>query len=87
MIFAGVVTATPLLLFAGAARRLRLVVLGLTQFLAPVLQFLYGVLILHEQMTPGRWVGFILVWISLVILSVDGLLAARGARRVSPVAV
>jgi chloramphenicol-sensitive protein RarD len=84
MIAAGAITATPLLLFAAAARRLSLVSIGLTQFLAPVLQFLFGVYVLHEAMPPGRWAGFALIWLSLIVSTVDMIVAARAARRVSP---
>ncbi|TXK19990.1 EamA family transporter RarD [Homoserinibacter sp. GY 40078] len=78
---AGIVTATPLLLFASAARRISLVALGLTQYLAPVLQFLMGVLILHEPMPTGRWIGFALVWLALVVLTADMIRASRPRRR------
>lgn len=71
MLSAGVVTAVPLLLFAGAARRLSLTALGLTQYLTPILQLLFGVFVLHEAMPPARWAGFALVWLALVILTVD----------------
>jgi chloramphenicol-sensitive protein RarD len=77
MLLAGVVTAIPLLLFAGAARRLPLTTMGLTQYLAPVLQFLIGVLLLHEAMPPARLIGFILVWIALVVLAIDGFRHAQ----------
>lgn len=83
MVATGVITATPLLLFAAAARRLPLVALGLTQFLAPVMQFLTGVFLLHEPMPLGRWIGFGLVWIALVLLAVDMVRAARAGRRAS----
>ena len=83
MALTGVITATPLLLFAAAARRLQLVALGLTQFLAPVLQFLFGVFLLHEPMPVGRWVGFALVWVALIVLMVDMGRAARAGRRAS----
>ena len=87
MIATGVITAVPLLLFAAAARRLPLVVLGLTQYLAPVLQFLTGVFLLHEPMPTGRWIGFGLVWLALVLLTIDMIRAARSGRRASlPVA-
>lgn len=72
MLLAGVVTAVPLLLFAGAARRLPLTTIGLVQYLTPVLQFLIGVLLLHEVITPERLLGFILVWIALILLAIDG---------------
>jgi chloramphenicol-sensitive protein RarD len=77
MCLAGAVTATPLLLFAGAARRLPLTVIGLTQYVTPILQFLIGVLILHEALPPARLVGFVLVWIALIILTVDVFRTAR----------
>ena len=77
---AGIVTALPLLLFSSAARRLPLSVVGLLQYLAPVLQFLCGVLVFGEHMPPTRWAGFALVWLALVVLSVDGLRAARATR-------
>jgi chloramphenicol-sensitive protein RarD len=83
MLLAGAVTATPLLLFAAAARRLPLVYLGLTQYLAPVIQFLIGVLVLHEDMPPERWVGFGLVWVALIVLTADMLATGRAARRAS----
>jgi chloramphenicol-sensitive protein RarD len=76
----GVITALPLLLFSAAARRLPLSLVGMLQYLAPVLQFLVGLLVFHEHMPPARWVGFSLVWLALVVLSVDALRALRGAR-------
>ena len=80
MLGAGAATAIPLLLFAGAANRLPLTVLGLLQYVAPVLQFGVGVLIFHEPMPPARLAGFALVWTALVIFTVDGLRHARQSR-------
>ena len=67
---AGVVTAVPLLLFAAAARRLPLTVMGFIQYLAPLLQFAFGVAVMGEPMPPERWLGFALVWLALVVLTV-----------------
>jgi chloramphenicol-sensitive protein RarD len=78
---AGVVTAVPLLLFGGAATRIPLTVLGLLQYIAPVLQFLIGVLVRHEPMPVSRLVGFSLVWAALVVLTVDALTNGRRPRR------
>lgn len=77
---AGIVTALPLLLFSGAARRLPLSVLGMLQYLGPALQFLCGLLVFHEHMPPVRWIGFGLVWLALVLLTADGLRHARATR-------
>jgi chloramphenicol-sensitive protein RarD len=70
---AGVVTAVPLLLFAAAARRLPLSVLGFFQYFAPILQFLFGVFIMLEPMPLERWIGFALVWLALMVLTGDAV--------------
>ncbi len=80
----GAVTAVPLLLFAAASRRLPLAYMGLTQYVAPVLQFAVGVFILHEGMPPARWVGFALVWVALILLTIDMFAAGRRSRRAAP---
>ena len=77
LVSAGVVTAVPLLLFGGAARRLPLSVVGMLQYLAPTLQFLVGLLVFHEEMPAARWWGFGLVWLALTILTADGLRSGR----------
>ncbi|WP_246021139.1 EamA family transporter RarD [Arthrobacter echini] len=71
MAASGVITAVPLLFFGAAARRLPLTTIGLLQYLAPVLQFLLALLVLHEQMPLERWVGFGLVWVGLILLTTD----------------
>lgn len=83
LLLAGVATTVPLLLFAAGARRLPLVALGMAQFLAPVLQFLVGWLLLHEQMPAERWIGFGLVWLALIVLMTDMILGAKPPRRAS----
>ena len=74
---AGPVTAAPLMLFAACVRRVPLSVAGLLQYLAPVLQFLIGWLVYSEAMSTARWIGFGLVWVALMLLSLDGLRLAR----------
>jgi len=69
----GLVTAVPLTLFGAAAIRIPLVSIGLLQYLAPVLQFALGVLWFHEPMPPGRWIGFLLVWLALALLTVEAI--------------
>lgn len=75
----GVVTAVPLLLFAHAAQRLPLTVLGPMQYSVPIINFLLGWLAYHEKLTPSRVAGFGLVWIALVIVTVDSVRRARSA--------
>lgn len=86
--FAGVVTAVPLLLFAAGTRRVNLTVIGMIQFITPVMQFLIGVAVLHEPMPPERWAGFVIVWIAIAVFLIDlGFAARRGRRPVPPLPV
>lgn len=80
---AGVVTAVPLLLFAAAARRVRLVTMGLVQFMTPVIQLVVAVTLLGEELSRERWIGFAIVWGALVLLIVD--MVRQAARRVPAV--
>lgn len=75
--FSGVATAIPLILFAAAAARIPLSMVGLLQYLTPTTQLLIGVFVLGEQMSTTRWIGFGFIWVALVVLSVDMLRRAR----------
>jgi chloramphenicol-sensitive protein RarD len=83
---AGPVTAVPLLLYGASARRIPLSTLGTLQYLAPTLQFLWGVLVVGEAMPAERWVGFGLVWLALVLFTLD-LLRSRPRPRLALVNV
>nr|WP_323372400.1 EamA family transporter RarD [Streptomyces katsurahamanus] len=76
----GLVTAVPLVCFGAAAIRVPLSTLGLLQYLAPVFQFLLGVLYYREAMPAERWAGFALVWLALICLTWDAIRAARRSR-------
>jgi len=69
----GILTAIPLILFGAAASRVKLSTIGFIQYLTPILQFSVGYFILEEPMPPVRWIGFALVWVSLVVLTTDAL--------------
>jgi chloramphenicol-sensitive protein RarD len=79
----GIVTAIPLLCFAGAANRLPLSTVGLLQYLTPVLQFLLGITVFHETMPPARWAGFALVWVALGMFTVEAVRYQRQSLRVA----
>jgi chloramphenicol-sensitive protein RarD len=83
----GIATAVPLILFGAAAIRIPLATVGLLQYLAPVLQFLIGVAIYDEAMPLSRLAGFALVWLALVVFTVDAVRAAREGARVTPAPV
>lgn len=68
---AGVFTAIPLLMFNASTNRLKFTIIGLLQYITPTVQFLIGVLVRHEAMTTGRWIGFLIVWVALFTLGYD----------------
>ena len=73
MLAAGPVTAIPLLLFAAGARRVRLVTMGMIQYIAPIGQFLLGWLVFNEPMPAERWAGFALVWLAVGLFAGSAL--------------
>jgi len=74
----GAVTSIPLLLFAGAARRLPMSTLGIMQYIAPSLQFLTGVFLFGERLSPERWASFGLIWLALLLFVWDSIRGVRG---------
>ena len=76
----GAITATPLLFFGAAARRLPMTTVGLLQYIAPLAQFVLAVTVLGEHMGPERWIGFGIVWLAILVLTADTLLVARRRR-------
>ena len=85
LVLSGPVTAIPLLLFATGARRIPLTTIGLLQYIAPTLQFLLGVLVFHEPFDQSRLIGFMIIWLALVLFSVENLLARRRTPSTAPI--
>ena len=83
LIVSGPVTAVPLMLYAAAARRVPLSTIGVLMYLNPILQFLWGVLVVGEAMPATRWIGFVLVWVALAVFTVDLLRARRTPGKVA----
>jgi len=75
----GIATAVPLAMFAYGARRIPLSTVGLTQYLAPSMQFLLGVFFFDEPFPRARAIGFVLIWCALAIYAADGLRRSRRA--------
>ena len=73
----GVVTAVPLMLYANGAKLVRLSTVGILQYIAPTLIFLYAVLVFGEPFGAGRVVGFGLIWAALVLYTAESLMNRR----------
>jgi len=78
LVGSGITTAIPLMLFGAAAIRIPLATIGVLQYVAPVMQFLIGVLVYHEAMPLPRLAGFGLVWLALAVFTVDAVRSSRG---------
>jgi len=72
LICAGLVTTLPLLLFASAARKIPLSMLGFLQYVSPSLQLFCGVFIYNEAFTSRQLMGYGFVWIGLLVFALDG---------------
>jgi chloramphenicol-sensitive protein RarD len=75
MMGAGAVTSLPLLLFASAARRIPLSLMGMLQYINPSLQFLLGIFLYKEPFTRAQFAGFACVWAALVLFAGEGYVA------------
>ena len=71
LFLAGAVTAIPLLMFNGSTNILPFTIIGLLQYITPTVQFMVGVIVRHEPMPTGRWIGFFIIWLALIALGTD----------------
>jgi chloramphenicol-sensitive protein RarD len=78
LVATGAVTAIPLLLFAVAARRLPLSMMGFLQYIAPSIAFLLAVLVYREALDLGRTAAFAAIWLGLAVYTADLLRSAAG---------
>ena len=77
LIGGGLVTTIPLLMFASAAQRIPLSLIGILQFIGPTLQFLIGILVYHEPFTQTKMVGYSFVWIAFSFFCLEGFITYR----------
>lgn len=71
IIFSGVVTAIPLLLFALAARRMDYSTLGFLQYIAPTIVFFLGLFVFEQPLAPAKLGSFVLIWVAVAIFVWD----------------
>ncbi|MDQ5898300.1 MAG: chloramphenicol-sensitive protein RarD [Pseudomonadota bacterium] len=77
LLAAGPLTAIPLLLFAGGARRIPLSLLGMLQYIGPTLQLALGVWVFGEPFAGGRAQGFMIIWAACLVFSAELLWQGR----------
>ncbi len=82
LMFGGVATAVPLMIFANGAKGLRLSTIGVLQYIAPTMIFLVAVFVFGEPFGPARMVAFPMIWAALILYTASLLTQAR---RVPPI--
>ena len=75
----GLMTIVPLLLFNGAATRMKLSTLGFFQYIGPSVAFCLAVFVYDEELTTDKIITFSLIWLALFIFSFDALMKKRKA--------
>ena len=80
MVFSGIVTAIPLLMFAIAAKRMPYSTLGFIQYLAPTIVFLLGLFVFGQQLRTVQLASFLLIWTAIAIFVADLWWRSRKAR-------
>src|SRR2546421_5519218 len=73
----GIITATPLLMFGTAVRRLRLSTMGFLQYVGPTLQFLMATVVFHEPLNRHKLISFVICWIAIAIYVSETALRLR----------
>ncbi len=69
----GLITVIPLLLFNGAATRMKLATLGFFQYIGPSVAFLIAIFVYKEELTFDKLITFSLIWLALFVFSFDAL--------------
>lgn len=84
LLLAGPLTAIPLLLFGAGTARVPLSVVGLSQYIAPIMQFLLAWGVFHEEISTARWIAMCFVWAGVAVFAVDLLRQLARRPRVRP---
>lgn len=71
LLLAGVITVVPLLWFNSAATKISLIHIGFFQYIGPTISFSLAVFVYHEPFGKEKLVTFILIWLALLVFSVD----------------
>jgi len=72
-----VVTAIPLIFFSAGTKLIPLTTVGLLQYITPTTPFLLGVFVFKEGFSSNQVIGFVIIWIALILFTMENLLHYR----------
>ena len=67
LVFAGILTALPLLWFTEGAKRISLGTIGFFQYITPTITFLLGIFLFNKTITMVHWISFSFIWLSIAV--------------------
>jgi chloramphenicol-sensitive protein RarD len=84
IMLSGTVTLVPLVLFASAVRRIKYTTVGFLQYTGPSITFLLGLFVFHEDFGSAQFVTYGLIWMALVVFTVESVVHVRRHPAVDP---
>ncbi len=79
LMFSGVATAAPLMIYANGAKLLKLSTIAIMQYIAPTIVFLMAIFLFHEPFDTAKLAAFGFIWAALIIYTLS-MLRGRSAR-------
>ena len=83
MIFSGLVTAVPLILFAKGAQNIPLYLLGFIQYVSPTIVLILGIVLYKEPFSQVELLAFSIIWAALLLFSGSKIIETRKAHHKS----
>ena len=84
LIGSGITSGLPLLVFIVGARMINLSLIGILQYIYPTLIFMVGAFIYGEPLSEAKMIGFMFIWIALIIYTLEGTLSLKRRKVLIP---
>jgi chloramphenicol-sensitive protein RarD len=84
LIFTGLVTALPLVMYAKAVQRIPLYMAGFLQYIAPTIMLFIGVVVFKETFGKIEFLSFAFIWFALIIFTASTILEVVKVKRSQP---
>ncbi|MGO2742813.1 MAG: EamA family transporter RarD [Pseudolactococcus laudensis] len=77
LILSGIITAIPLLLFAGALKQAPLNVVGFVQYVSPTIQLAVAIFLFHETFKLENLYGFAAIWLAIIVFIIGQVMLMK----------
>jgi chloramphenicol-sensitive protein RarD len=79
LMFCGLFTAFPLVLFANGANKTSMFILGLTEYISPTISLFLSIFYFKEEFYPVQLIAFAVIWTGLVFFTIGEYREYRNA--------